>query len=281
MKTIRRKKAHRAPVPANGSSVPPSPARRAFLGKLGAAATVGAAALASPGVASAHSERDGGNPSVQAPDGVTNGRVLQAFQLRVSEATADALAGPARNVSNGDDALYPDKAGTYTKGLLHDSFGRVDPSSYASFKKALHSGKFSDFEDIIAGGTRTQNGPQGAYAFDLEALDNSQFGQPQVPPAPKLASDQTATELVEHYWGALLHRFRFQRARRRCRRRTRRSAHLPGAAQWQRPRHPQSPLPRRVSRRNARAVRFPVPSPAHLYGRPTHQPAVADLSPRH
>jgi len=31
-----------------------------------------------------------------------------------------------------------------------------------------------------------------------------QFGQPQVPPAPTLASDQSGTELLEHYWGALL-----------------------------------------------------------------------------
>src|SRR5580698_3099342 len=48
------------------------------------------------------------------------------------------------------------------------------------------------------------NGPQGGLAFDLEALDNVQFGQPQVPPAPGIASDQSATEMVEHYWASLL-----------------------------------------------------------------------------
>jgi len=204
MKTIRRKKAGRAPEQPNSSAVPPSPARRAFLGKLGAAATVGAATLANPGISSAHSTAGGGLPNFQAPNGVAQGRIAQALELRVSEAMADALAGPGKNLNNGDDALYPDKCGTYTKGLAHDSFGRVDLSSYASLKKALRTGNFSDFENIIIGGTRTQNGPQGAYAFDLEALDNSQFGQPQVPPAPKLAGDQTATELVEHYWAALL-----------------------------------------------------------------------------
>ena len=31
-----------------------------------------------------------------------------------------------------------------------------------------------------------------------------QFGQPQVPPAPTTASDQNATELLEHYWASLL-----------------------------------------------------------------------------
>ena len=36
------------------------------------------------------------------------------------------------------------------------------------------------------------------------ALDNAQFGQPQVPPAPRADSDQNATELLEHYWASLL-----------------------------------------------------------------------------
>jgi hypothetical protein len=71
-------------------------------------------------------------------------------------------------------------------------------------KAAIASGRFSDYEDIIVGGTRTLNGPQGALAFDLEAKDNVQFGQPQVPPAPPIAGDVTGTELLEHYWASLL-----------------------------------------------------------------------------
>ena len=117
---------------------------------------------------------------------------------------SDAVVPPAVNLNNGDTALYPDKGGTYTKGLPHDNFGRVNLTAFATFTKALKSGKFSDFEKIIVGGTRTQNGPQGGLAFDLEALDNVQFGQPQVPPAPTTASDQNATELLEHYWASLL-----------------------------------------------------------------------------
>jgi hypothetical protein len=68
----------------------------------------------------------------------------------------------------------------------------------------LNSGEFSDFEKIIMGGTRTLNGPQAGLAFCLVALDNAQFGQPQVPPAPAAAGDQNATELLEHYWASLL-----------------------------------------------------------------------------
>ena len=112
--------------------------------------------------------------------------------------------GPRLTSTTAIPPLYADKGGTYTKGLPHDNFGRVDLQAFATFTKALNSGEFSDFEKIIVGGTRTHNGPQGGLAFDLEALDNVQFGQPQVPPAPKTASDQNATELLEHYWASLL-----------------------------------------------------------------------------
>src|ERR1019366_6804719 len=127
-----------------------------------------------------------------------------AFNLRVAMANQDAGVPAATNVNNGDDALYPDRGGTFTKGLPHDSFGRVDLNAYQLFKTALESGQFSDFERIPMGGTGKLNDPQGGLAFDLETPDNVQFGQPQVPSAPPIASDQSGTELLEHYWGALL-----------------------------------------------------------------------------
>jgi len=170
--------------------------RRSFLGRIGAgaAAATAAAALANPSVASAKE-----STSVRVSD-----RLQDAFELRKRLADRDAEIPAARNVGNGDEALYPDKAGTYTKGLPHDSFGRVDLNAFASFKNALNSGEFSDFEEITMGGTRTLNGPQGGLCFDLEALDSAQFGQPQVPPAPSTASNLNATELLEHYWASLL-----------------------------------------------------------------------------
>jgi hypothetical protein len=178
--------------------------RRSFLGRVGggAAATL-AAALTHPGTVAAQSSSSPSG-STALPQGVTGSRVIQAFELRVGEATLDALVPAAKNVNNGDQARYPDKGGTFTKALPHDSFGRVDLNAFATFTTALASGEFSDFENITVGGTRTLNGPQGGLAFDLEALDNVQFGQPQVPPAPATASDQNATELLEHYWAALL-----------------------------------------------------------------------------
>jgi hypothetical protein len=194
------------------TGAPKSPGRRRFIAGLGAATAAVSTGVLAPIVAASSANArettqtgfDSAASGTALPTSVTNNRIVQAFNLRVGEATQDALAGPAVNVNNGDTALYPDKGGTYTKGLPHDNFGRVDLTSFASFTRALKTREFSDFENIIVGGTRTQNGPQGGLAFDLARLDNVQFGQPQVPPAPKTASDQNATELLEHYWASLL-----------------------------------------------------------------------------
>lgn len=184
---------------------PRGPNRRKILGQIGAAATA-AGALASPSMSSAQTVGSSSNSSgVGAPPaGVTNRRVMEAMQLRVAEAVDDAKVRAATNRDNGDEARYPDKGGAYTKGLPHDQYGRVDLNAYQIFKRALNSGDPSDFAAIPMGGTRTLNGPQAGLAFCLVALDNAQFGQPQVPPAPAAASDQTATELLEHYWASLL-----------------------------------------------------------------------------
>jgi len=180
--------------------------RRKFLGQVGAAATFAAGALASPSVSRAEAIGDSSNsPGALGPlADVNNRRVREAFEIRMAEAVKDASLPAATNLTNGDEARYADKGGTYTKGLLHDSFGRVDPKAYQTFKTALNSGEFSDFQKIIMGGKRTLNGPQAGLAFCLVALDNAQFGQPQVPPAPAAASHQNATELLEHYWASLL-----------------------------------------------------------------------------
>ncbi len=169
--------------------------RRTFFGRLGIAAAA-SAALSTPASAAPTAGAMTINPA--------DARIAESLALRIGEATQDALGGPAVNQNNGDQALYSDHGGTYTKALPHDAYGRVDATAFASFMTALNSGKPADFEKIIMGGTRTLNGPQGGLCFDLEIPDSAQFGQPQVPPAPKVGSDQTATELVEHYWGALL-----------------------------------------------------------------------------
>jgi hypothetical protein len=189
-------------------SEPQSPShigRRSFVGRMGfaAAATVAGATLVSAKPTAAQSSSSA-SANVPAPAGVTNPRVLQAFELRVTEAARDSLIHTPANINNGDLERYADKGGTYTKCLPHDSFGRVSLGAFATLTTALAGGKFSDFEKITMGGARGLNGPQGGLSFDLECADSCQFGPPQVPPPPKTASDHNATELLEHYWGSLL-----------------------------------------------------------------------------
>lgn len=131
----------------------------------------------------------------------TENRVPRCFALRTATAAHDAFIPAPYQIDNGDEARYSDKSGTYTKGILQTGIGLVDLAAYQTFKKALNSGNPADFEKIVLGGPRTLNGPQGGLAFDLECLDSSQF---PVPPAPALASEVYATELVELYWASLL-----------------------------------------------------------------------------
>jgi hypothetical protein len=131
----------------------------------------------------------------------TSNRVLRALALRTQLAGGDAFVGVPILADNGDEALYADKSATYTKGVLQSRIGVVDPAAYETFKRALATGAPADFENITLGGPRTLNGPQGGLAFYLSCLDGSQF---VVPPAPTLASEQYATELVELYWASLL-----------------------------------------------------------------------------
>src|SRR5271166_1024555 len=188
--------------------------RRKFLGKVGTAAAVVTGALASPSVAFGQSSSSQSS-GVGTPSTVTSrNRVLRAFETRVAAASREALIPVPAHATNGDEARYPDKSGTYSKGLLQDGYGRVNLNAFTTFKTALNSGRPSDFEKIILGGTRLLNGPQGALAFGMEGTDAIQFGSAPcpgnqenvvvVPVPPAVASAAYGTELVELYWASLL-----------------------------------------------------------------------------
>jgi hypothetical protein len=101
---------------------------------------------------------------------------------------------------NGDSQRFTDFSGNYSKALLHDALGMPNKASYQSMLNALRSGQFADFENMImgtpgGGPNSKQNGPQGGLALDLEGLDSHAV---VIPPAPSVASAQTAAEAVEH-----------------------------------------------------------------------------------
>jgi len=132
-------------------------------------------------------------------------RANKSFNYRVNTANAEHI-DVGEQPDNGDATRFTDFSGSYSKASAHDGLGVPNAASWLSLKNALHSGRFSDFEAIIVGtpggGPNSKhNGPQGALALDLEGLDSHAT---LIPPAPSVASAETAAEQVEHYWAALL-----------------------------------------------------------------------------
>lgn len=129
-------------------------------------------------------------------------RKLNAENVRISAATFEAANTKiAHQKTNGDLDRYKDKRGSYSKALDHKDNGLVKKSSFNSMIHALKSGKSKDFDNIILGGVRHLVDPQAAYAFALEGADAAAYA---IPPAPRLTSQETAGEMVELYWQALL-----------------------------------------------------------------------------
>jgi hypothetical protein len=196
-----------------GSNASNVSSRRKFLGQVGAA-LAGGAVLGKAAVASAQDYNRAVGDTNALLSGMSDPRVRQSFALRRDAATRDALIPVPPHTTNGDEARYPDKSGTYTKGVLQDGIGLVNPSAFQTLRHAIDTGTFAAFESVILGGTRTLNGPLAGNAFSMEGCDAVQFGnarspanqilQVVVPPAPALASAAYGTELVELYWASLL-----------------------------------------------------------------------------
>ncbi|XYH92788.1 vanadium-dependent haloperoxidase [Sorangium sp. So ce1128] len=127
----------------------------------------------------------------------------QAFHLRVERAQLNLDATPTNinHPTNGDEGLYPNRIGSFTKGLLHQNNGEVDPAAWDSLWDAIQSGDQWSFESVLTGGTRKLTNPVAAYAFELEGADPRRF---VMPAAPAFSSREEAAEIAENYWMALL-----------------------------------------------------------------------------
>jgi hypothetical protein len=188
------------------------PNRRQFLGRVGGATAVTAVAGASTWERLLSSQ----SSTVQAADtGPTTGivRAEQAFLIRVGAALREKKVPIPPHPDNEDEARYPNKIGSYSKGLIHNSIGEVDPAAYQAYLGAIHTGRFADFEALRA----FQGCPdlsrqrpfvhlEGSNAFDLVGTDSAQL---TLPPAPTFASAEEASEMVELYWMALLRDINF------------------------------------------------------------------------
>lgn len=185
------------------SDAPQSESRRRFLGNVRsvavAAATAGAIGL---------EPLLGGKESVAEASVVgydNQFRAQASLNYRINKANAENI-NVGVQPDNGDATKFTDFSGSYSKALSHDALGVPNAQSWLSLKNALMDGRFSDFQNIIVGtpggGPNSKlNGPQVAIALDLEGRDSHAT---VIPPAPSVASAQTAAEEVEHYWAALL-----------------------------------------------------------------------------
>jgi hypothetical protein len=131
----------------------------------------------------------------------TSNRRRKAFEIREKAAQMARSRPRVEHLGNGDEDELPGFVGNFSKGLVHNGLGEVDPAAYASLLTAIRSGRPADFERIHMGvGPRLVN-PQAGLAFDLEGADSHHL---RVRPAPRLASAEAAAEMAEMYWLALL-----------------------------------------------------------------------------
>ncbi len=143
-------------------------------------------------------------------------RADAAFQVRLDEAKDERNVPIPDHPCNGDEDLYPNKIGNYSKCLRHNSIGEVDLNAYNALLAAISSGEFADFEALSTNGhlgcsdparQRRLVNPQAGYAFDLEGTDSHQL---TMRAAPAFASAEEAGEMAEIYWMALLRDVNFR-----------------------------------------------------------------------
>ena len=169
--------------------------RRTFLGQLGIGAGAAVGLTASAPSLFAQAAKD--------PDivrGIVPVRQAQAFEIRMRAAEMARNRPFVQQAANGDESLYENRIGSYSKGLPHNQLGEVDRSAYDAYLACLASADPEEFERLPMGLGRKLTNPLAGMAFDLEGPDSHHLAQA---PAPRIASAEAAADLGENYWLAL------------------------------------------------------------------------------
>jgi len=132
-----------------------------------------------------------------------NQRSAAAAQVRRTAANAYVQNFIDVQRTNGDEGLYNDFRASFFKTLPQNELGEVDPVAYRTYLDALRSGDSADFEAIPLDpqAQRRLANPQGAYKFEMTGRDSQATW---MRPAPTFAGAETAAEMGEVYWKALL-----------------------------------------------------------------------------
>ncbi|MEM7138668.1 MAG: vanadium-dependent haloperoxidase [Myxococcota bacterium] len=175
--------------------------RRAFLGAastpalLAVAGTAGGAAFAAPSLAHAR---------VLTPEeDKERYRDTAVMRRDAAKANYDLAAALAEQKTNDDERRYEDLRGSFHKCLPQNKFGEVKRAAYRRLRRALRTGDPYDFDAIplSSRSDRRLANPQGALARNLTGIDSHGT---RMRPAPAFASAETAAEVGEVYWHALL-----------------------------------------------------------------------------
>jgi hypothetical protein len=174
--------------------------RRGFIGRaIAAAGAFGLPSLIQTNDAAA-APADGSPASLRR-------RREEAYQVRLQAARQQRSVPIPAHPTSGDEARYPSRIGSFSKGLPHDPVrGEVDPRAYDLFLRAARSGRPEDFERIPLGCPEPARqlklaNPQAGLSFELQGTDSHQL---YMPAAPAFSSAEQAGEIVENYWMALL-----------------------------------------------------------------------------
>lgn len=123
-----------------------------------------------------------------------------AFAVRRDAAVFEKNLPLTGQNCNGDELLYANRIGNYSKALPHNHLGEVNLNAYQAFIEALITGDPEDLESIPLGGVARLTNPLSAYAYELAGADSHHLG---IVPPPTFSSAWEAAEMAELYWQAL------------------------------------------------------------------------------
>lgn len=99
--------------------------------------------------------------------------------------------------SNSDESEVPQFIGNFTKGLMHNSSGRVaNPNHYIQLRDSLLNRNVESLSSVPLSGSRKYVQPLASFATNMIGPVGSSV---PLPAAPSLSSSQTAAEMVEDY----------------------------------------------------------------------------------
>lgn len=187
--------------------VAPSPTRRKFLGKVGAATAAtlasgltGTSAVADSPFGNSNKCDDPNFPFGVEPAQLAANRYTKSYKCRLDAAKMARSRPSVAHIDNGDEDLYSNKIASHTKALPHNQLGEVDINAYNTLVAARTTKDPVLFDAIQLGLGRKLTSPQAGLAMDLEGPDSHHV---TLPPAPRFASAEQAGEAVELYWMAL------------------------------------------------------------------------------